>query len=75
MGLDHTVGFVRYGERFKKLRRLILQPLNAQNSTSFQAIQRNETYVLLRNILVEPIAYESHIERLSHKIILVILMN
>ena len=63
MGLDHTVVFARYGERFKRMRKLINQPFNPRNSMSFQAVQRRETHTLLYNILTSPDMYESHIER------------
>jgi hypothetical protein len=64
MGWDASLPQLPYGPRFRKQRRLILDHFT-RDVNSFRPTQRNEAYVLLRDILETPDAFLQHIRRSS----------
>ena len=65
MEMGNTLLFARFGERFKRLRRMMQHSFSAQNSLAYRGIQRGEVHILLHNILQEPDIFEKHIERFA----------
>jgi hypothetical protein len=64
MGWDSSLPQLPYGPRFRKHRRLILDHFN-RGVNSFQPTQRDEAYILLRDLLETPDAFLQHIRRWS----------
>ena len=64
MGWDSSLPQLPYGPRFRKHRRLILDHFN-RDVNSFQSTQRDEAYILLRDLLETPDAFLQHIRRWS----------
>ena len=54
---------MRYGDRFKRHRKLLHQHWNAQGALLYRPTQRMETHVMLQNILQSPEKFQKHIER------------
>ena len=63
MKLDSFLAFTRYGNRFTASRKMIRQPLSVHRASSFYPVHRKETLILLRNMIIEPMSYEGHIDR------------
>src|SRR5258708_11364411 len=64
MGWDASLPQLPYGPRFRKQRRLILDHFN-RSVNAFQPTQRDEAYILLRDLLETPDAFLRHIRRWS----------
>ncbi|KAI0276059.1 cytochrome P450 [Russula aff. rugulosa BPL654] len=64
MGWDSSLPQLPYGPRFRKHRRLILDHFN-RDVNSFQSTQRDEAYILLRDLLETPDAFLQHIRRFA----------
>lgn len=64
MGWDSSLPQLPYGPRFRKHRRLILDHFN-RDVNSFRPTQRDEAYILLRDLLETPDAFLQHIRRWS----------
>ena len=64
MGWDSSLPQLPYGPRFRKHRRLILDHFS-RDVDSFQHTQRDEAYILLRDLLESPHAFLQHIRRWS----------
>jgi hypothetical protein len=62
MGWDAALPQLPYGPRFRKQRRLILDHFT-RGVNSFRPTQRNEAYVLMRDLLETPDAFLRHIRR------------
>ena len=65
MGWDSSLPQLPYGPRFRKHRRLILDHFN-KSVNSFRSTQRDEAYILLRDLLETPDAFLQHIRRWSN---------
>lgn len=63
MRLDCLLAFQRYGDRFRRHRKLLQQHWNAQSALSYRPAQRMETHVMLQNLLDTPEKFQKHIER------------
>lgn len=64
MGWDSSLPQLPYGPRFRKHRRLILDHFN-RGVNSFRPTQRDEAYILLRDLLETPDAFLQHIRRFA----------
>lgn len=63
MSWDLALAFLRYGERFRKQRKLVQQHWNSQSVIAFRPSQMKETHTLLLNLVETPEYFQKHIER------------
>lgn len=63
MGWDNVLGFLPYGDRFRKQRKMIQQYFNAQAVTAFHPIQYMELRTMLLSLIDAPDAFLWHIFR------------
>lgn len=61
--MQHCLGFVRYGDDFRLLRRYISQYFNSIKHKSLYPLLEDQIKILLRNLLDDPEEFESHLER------------
>ncbi|TCD69127.1 hypothetical protein EIP91_008603 [Steccherinum ochraceum] len=62
---DHSVGFIDYGVRYKNMRRALLAILNREACVEHLPIQQAEASQLMYDLLKQPEAYFTHVERFS----------
>ncbi|KAI5122645.1 hypothetical protein M0805_007908 [Coniferiporia weirii] len=63
MGWELTLPVLRYGNRFRKHRRMMQQNLGHQAVSSFRHIQEGEVRKFMRRLLAEPDGFLGHIHR------------
>ncbi|TDL17085.1 cytochrome P450 [Rickenella mellea] len=59
----------RYGERFKKLRTIQTQGMSGHQALTYRQMQTYESAVLMRDILQDPAAISTHIQRFATSIV------
>lgn len=64
MGWTRHLAFMRYGNRFKKHRRLVSQVVNSRARLNFRPSQLREARTLVRNIVTDRTGeFEKHLTR------------
>lgn len=63
MGWKDILGFLPYGEKFRKQRKMMQQHFNAQAVMNFYPVQQRELNTLLNDLLDSPEKYSCHIFR------------
>ncbi|THH08835.1 hypothetical protein EW145_g2441 [Phellinidium pouzarii] len=72
MGWEFTLPVLRYGNRFRKHRRMMQQHLGHQAVTSFRPMQEDQVRKFLGHLLAKPDNFISHIHRLVAGMIILI---
>lgn len=54
MGWSNTLPFLKYGERFRKHRRMMQQHFNERAVTAFRPIQQNQVNEFLKRVVEKP---------------------
>lgn len=65
MGWSNTLPFLKYGERFRKHRRMMQQHFNSHAVTAFRPIQTTQVNEFLKRVLVKP----DHVLKECHRLI------
>lgn len=68
MGWEDALGFLPYGDKFRKQRKMIQQHFNIQAVSKFHPIQTRELNTLLVNLLDTPDDFIRHVFRCVQKI-------
>ena len=63
MGWDTILAFLRYGDRFRKHRKLMQLHWNQQATMFYRPTQRVEIHTLLDNLMRDPKNYGEHVKR------------
>ena len=63
MGWGNVVSLLRYGDDFRRQRRMIQQHFNTKAVKRFEPIQVAELYTMLDNIIKTPEKFSEHIYR------------
>ena len=63
MGGDFTLGFMPYGLRWRKGRKLIHEHFHPNVVTKYRSIQKREVQAFLRRLLITPDSFFHHIRQ------------
>ena len=64
MGWDNVITHLGYGDRFRRHRRWMHDHLESKYALSgYRPVQLRETYMLLSDLLRDPVDFLSHINR------------
>lgn len=63
MGWVRALGLIRYGNLFQRHRRMVHEYLTPKKSLTYQPVQTRESYILLKNLLLDESGREDHIQR------------
>ena len=66
IGWDRSLSMLRYGDQQRKHSRLIHEGLSPNALLSYHRSQEYEATVLLKDILVTPDAFRTHLKRCDH---------
>nr|BED42923.1 cytochrome P450 monooxygenase [Trametes versicolor] len=64
-GCENIIAFARYGDGFRRLRRLMQSALGSGNIPSYRPLLQAETYAFLQRLIDTPENYMNHIKRFS----------
>ncbi|KAI0639049.1 cytochrome P450 [Trametes polyzona] len=64
-GCESIIAFARYGDGFRRQRRLMQFALSASNVPNYRPLLLGETYALLQRMIESPTEYMSHIRRFT----------
>ncbi|KAF7288971.1 Cytochrome P450 [Mycena indigotica] len=70
MGWNFNFAFMKYGERWRKLRKLFHQHFNAEGVIRYHPQQRAACHELLRRLLDDPERFLGHLRHMSGEIIM-----
>ncbi|KAJ7181541.1 cytochrome P450 [Mycena crocata] len=70
MGVDWSLGLMRYGDAWRKHRRLLNQGFNTVASKTFHPKERLATQTLLRRLFADPDGWMEHLRHMAGELIL-----
>ncbi|KAJ3474622.1 hypothetical protein NLI96_g12355 [Meripilus lineatus] len=70
MGSEDALGFMAYGNKFFKMRKILHDHLASKKVVVFEDIQASQSHVLLRNLMSSPERFMDHAKRYATAVVL-----